>query len=221
MARKKLEEEDDFRQWQQTYREQEAARGGRPMINGQPAPSLVNNNLVNPPVSPSANLPLVAQSVQSLQERYQTSPEALQARETASLNRYRSFLADQGADPDMIGNSLLVGQPGTNRTMVTPSRAEQEAASQLASQNQANRARGRIAARRLERRGDFEGAEMLRQNVDYAFPRMGRSANQNFNYWLNRLGSYDTRSGGLQGNGFSGPVSFDGSRASRQYGSFA
>lgn len=172
-----LEDEDDFATWQAAYRQSEADRGGRSFINGRPAEEVVDVAEVEVLPAPVSAPPsrMVAGAYDAMLDRSAGGRDA-DAREadrlgnSASADRYRSFLSERGQDAPIHAVSI----------------AEQDAAMRLQDDERNERARFGIAARQAARSGrDGLASEILSQR-DALFP-VNRNSEVNRQYWLERL----------------------------------
>lgn len=205
-------EDDDFLAWQRARRAEEAWRKDVPagestgLINGIRARDQIGSpeqiaarNPVLPVGSGAAGDP---EQVRTAAERIGITRRAEQnAADSESLARYRSFLQDSGIDPDSIGSGRMGRNDLGKRALSVTPLAVESAARELMENDQGQRAQVRVAARKLERNRDYEGAQNARMFADRNFPirTPNRSASGNLQYWIDKIRPPKNSSNGFAG----------------------
>lgn len=226
-------------QWIQAYRARRAALPATGLINGLP-PEELPPAVAPPGSGPTItsretadgtevirNTPYgvvktvwpdgVPSTPQAVPDRASVAIEQIGAERAAAQedernvrrDRYNAFLVQQGIDPDTIGGSRLTGG-SRDRTLNSPTLAQQQLAVNQGNAVNAAEGRARIAARRALLRGDgglwADTMNSIQEN-NRQIPGGGRSSEENRNYWMERiLGALPYRRDfwGMSSNGFGG-----------------
>lgn len=187
--------EDD--EWFQRYRAARDARAGRGYINGVPSEQALAG-VERSPILPAPGIPAVTpqQADRAMVTAEQIGADRFYEQQTEKndrRDRYNTWLAEQGINPNRIGAGVLEGDMG-DRTLRTPSLEQQQAAVGAKDARNASDARARIAARRMYRQDPAAWAAITNQLSEQKRARGTNNASQLSDYWQNRIfGAYPFR----------------------------